>query len=121
MTEGSEGCGVRQMQPRLTTCFTPTRWRHAQVLDEPTSSLDAEVEEKIFDTLQADKGERITLVVSHRAATLASMDAIYVVGDGEIVQSGTFDELVTDPDGPFMRLFRRQLVLDPATSEPDSS
>lgn len=77
------------------------------VLDEPTSSVDAETERDIFDDLAAGKAGRITFVVSHRASTLVNLDRIYVIDGVTVVQSGTFDELSEAP-GRFREIFRDQ-------------
>lgn len=78
------------------------------ILDEPTSSIDAEVEVEIFDLLQAECRDRCIIVVTHRASTLTHMDDIVVMDQGRIVQRGTFDQLV-HRDGRLREMFRGQL------------
>jgi ATP-binding cassette subfamily B protein len=77
------------------------------ILDEPTSAIDAETEEKIFQELRRTAEERITIVVSHRAWTLRAMDRIYVMDGGRIVQEGRYEELVDVP-GRFAEIFAMQ-------------
>ena len=79
------------------------------ILDEPTSAIDAESERAIFDDLASGitKKDRITIVVSHRAATLRSMDQIYVIEEGQLIQSGTYLELLESP-GRFREIFREE-------------
>ncbi|MFC0675052.1 ATP-binding cassette domain-containing protein [Brachybacterium hainanense] len=77
------------------------------VLDEPTSAIDAETEEEIFEDLRATGAERITIVISHRAWTLRSMDRIYVMDRGHVVQVGTYEELAARP-GRFAEMFQSQ-------------
>ncbi len=77
------------------------------VLDEPTSAIDAEAEQEVFAELGRTRADRITLVVSHRAWTLRSMDRIYVVDEGVVVQCGTYDELMRSP-GRFSEIFAAQ-------------
>jgi ATP-binding cassette subfamily B protein len=79
------------------------------ILDEPTSAIDAEAEYEVFTQLQHTRADRITIVVSHRAWTLREMDRIYVLDDGQIVESGSFDELV-NAGGRFAALFRNQMA-----------
>lgn len=78
------------------------------ILDEPTSAIDAEAEQQIFAELQRTKGDRITIVVSHRAWTLKGMDHIYVFDQGRIVERGTYDELLAR-GGRFARIFAEQV------------
>lgn len=77
------------------------------LLDEPTSAVDAVTEEKIFTDLVASKADRITVVVSHRAWTLRSVDRIYVFVDGHLVEQGTYEEL-SSGDGAFAQMFAFQ-------------
>ena len=75
------------------------------ILDEPTSAIDAEAEREIFHELRRTRPDRITVVVSHRAWTLREMDRIYVVDGGEVVQEGSYAELVAVPGGRFAEIF----------------
>ncbi|OKL47919.1 hypothetical protein BSR29_05395 [Boudabousia liubingyangii] len=77
------------------------------VLDEPTSSVDAESESKLFQMLKSETPERSVLLVSHRAWTLRYADKIYLLEDGNLVQSGAFETL-KDQEGPFRKLFESQ-------------
>ncbi|WP_233711932.1 ATP-binding cassette domain-containing protein [Kribbella turkmenica] len=78
------------------------------ILDEPTSAIDAEAERAVFAELRRTRHTRITIVVSHRASTLVGMDGIYVMDDGAVVQRGTYQDLISQPDGRFARLFATQ-------------
>jgi ATP-binding cassette subfamily B protein len=64
------------------------------VLDEATSALDATTEKQIQKALEAATRGRTTFVIAHRLATVRSADRILVFENGEIVESGSFDELV---------------------------
>ena len=79
------------------------------LLDEPTSAVDAVTEQEIFDDLASTKADRITIVVSHRASTLRSMDRIYVLAQGNIVEHGTFTDLMAS-GGEFSRMFSAQVT-----------
>lgn len=63
------------------------------ILDEPTSSIDAPTERKIFNELAATGTHRVTIVVTHRASTLGAADRIYVMEHGRIVEQGSYDFL----------------------------
>lgn len=63
------------------------------ILDEATSSLDAETEQAISTSVQSLKGEVTLIVIAHRLSTIKEADVIHYVENGEIKGSGTFEEL----------------------------
>ena len=63
------------------------------VLDEATSSLDAESESLVQQALDTLMENRTTIIIAHRLATIRKVDTIYVLRDGQIVESGSHDEL----------------------------
>ncbi|MDD7385370.1 MAG: ABC transporter ATP-binding protein [Actinomycetaceae bacterium] len=77
-------------------------------LDEPTSAIDALAEESIINRLADEAKRRIVVVTSHRVAALRSVDYIYVLKAGRIVESGTFDQLLAGQT-EFRRMFAAQL------------
>jgi ATP-binding cassette, subfamily B, bacterial len=77
------------------------------ILDEPTSSIDAEGEQQIFAELKRDKASRITIVTSHRAWTLRDMDHICVLDHGVIVEQGRYEDLIS-ANGRFAEIFANQ-------------
>ncbi len=64
------------------------------VLDEPTSALDAEHERIISTALQALKGQRTIILVSHRLSTVMGCDQIFMMHGGRVVEQGTHAELI---------------------------
>ena len=64
------------------------------LLDEATSSLDAETESKIQDALKILTKDRTTIVIAHRLSTILNSDQIYIVDAGNIVANGKHDELL---------------------------
>jgi subfamily B ATP-binding cassette protein MsbA len=64
------------------------------ILDEPTSALDSETERLIFDALQRLTRGRTTFIIAHRLSTARQADRILVLQAGEIVESGTHEELL---------------------------
>ncbi len=64
------------------------------LLDEATSSLDAETESKIQKAINYLTKGRTTIVIAHRLSTILNSDKIYVIDGGKILGSGTHDELL---------------------------
>jgi subfamily B ATP-binding cassette protein MsbA len=64
------------------------------ILDEPTTGLDAESEQLVFDALDRLLEGRTSIVIAHRLATIQRADRIFVVDDGAIVETGKHDELL---------------------------
>ena len=64
------------------------------LLDEATSSLDSETEEKIQKALNELTLNKTTIVIAHRLSTILNSDTIYVVDNGKIIDSGTHEELL---------------------------
>ncbi|MFN0218290.1 MAG: glucan ABC transporter ATP-binding protein/ permease [Hyphomicrobium sp.] len=73
------------------------------ILDEATSSLDAETEAKIKRALDTLREGRTTFIIAHRLSTVSDADQILVLEHGRIVERGKFKELV-DQSGLFARL-----------------
>ncbi|WOK06528.1 ABC transporter transmembrane domain-containing protein [Imperialibacter roseus] len=79
------------------------------ILDEATSSLDAESERLVQDALEKLMKDRTTVIIAHRLATIRKVDRIYVIGDGQITEQGTHDELTNDEEGKYSQLVKLQL------------
>ncbi len=77
------------------------------ILDEPTSSLDAEAEAAVFERMKALAEGKTALLVSHRFSTVRMADRIVVMKDGRIEELGSHDELVAR-GGTYARLFELQ-------------
>ena len=80
------------------------------ILDEPSASLDPRAEHELFATLRDALRARTALFISHRFSTVRGADRIYVLHEGEIVEQGTHDELVSR-NGRYAELFRLQTQL----------
>jgi ABC-type bacteriocin/lantibiotic exporter with double-glycine peptidase domain len=63
------------------------------VLDEATSALDAETEASVSDAIQRLKGETTVVMIAHRLSTVRKADVVYYLADGNLVASGTFEEV----------------------------
>ncbi len=78
------------------------------VLDEATSALDSESEALIQDALSQLMKGRTSVVIAHRLSTVANLDRIVVLQNGEIVEQGTHQELLKNSKGVYAHLWNRQ-------------
>jgi subfamily B ATP-binding cassette protein MsbA len=76
-------------------------------LDEATSHLDIESEQKIQDSLKKFFKDVTAVVIAHRLSTIREMDRIIVIEGGKIIETGTFDELHAK-DGRFRNFWDKQ-------------
>jgi ABC transporter fused permease/ATP-binding protein len=80
------------------------------ILDEATSSLDAESESLVQQALDELMKGRTTIIIAHRLATIRKVDRIYVLSEGKIVEQGTHQELTTEENGFYSNLVRLQFA-----------
>ncbi|GAB4036142.1 ABC transporter ATP-binding protein [Spirosoma jeollabukense] len=78
------------------------------ILDEATSSLDAESERLVQEALDLLMQNRTTIIIAHRLATIRKVDTIYVIREGQIAESGTHDQLAMQEDGIYANLVKLQ-------------
>ena len=79
------------------------------VLDEATSSLDAESEKQVQDALENLMQNRTTFIIAHRLSTVRSADEILVLHHGEIVERGKHQELLQKEEGFYTKLLKLQI------------
>lgn len=80
------------------------------ILDEATSSLDAESESLVQEALDELMKGRTTIIIAHRLATIRKVDRIYVLSGGEIVEQGTHIDLLSKDEGFYANFVRLQLA-----------
>ncbi len=79
------------------------------ILDDSLSSVDTQTEEHILGRLRDIMRDRTTLLISHRCSTVRDADQIVVLRNGQIVERGTHDELLTR-GGYYADLYQKQLL-----------
>jgi ATP-binding cassette subfamily B protein len=104
-----EGVGISQGQKQLLTIARamlaePT----ILILDEATSNIDTITELKIQDALKKLMYGRTSFIVAHRLNTIREADKIIMLHDGEIIESGSHDDLLNQ-QGAYYDLFKGQL------------
>ena len=83
------------------------------VLDEATSSVDSEIEARIEEATNELMAGRTSIVIAHRLSTVQGAGHIIVLHHGELVESGTHEELL-DAEGLYARLHELQFTRTPA-------
>lgn len=77
------------------------------ILDEPTASIDAVSEAKIFDNVYKFMKGKTVIIISHRFSTVRNADRILVLDKGKIIEEGTHEELIKK-DGKYAHAFKLQ-------------
>lgn len=78
------------------------------LLDEATSALDAESEKSVQEALDRVMVGRTTIIVAHRLSTIRNADVIAVVQNGNIVETGSHEELILKQNGAYSSLVQLQ-------------
>jgi subfamily B ATP-binding cassette protein MsbA len=105
---GSLSAGQRQ---RLAIARALLKDPPILILDEATSSLDAESEHLIQEALADLRRGRTTVVIAHRLSTVRSADRILVIDQGRVAEAGTHEELCRR-DGLYRKLYELQFPED---------
>ncbi len=108
---GAEGMGVSGGEtPRSMIARAAYKRPVYLMLDEATSSLDAENERKITDNIARTFQNHTRIVIAHRLSTVKNADRIIVLRHGKVVEQGTHAEL-TDARGYYYELIHNQLEI----------
>lgn len=106
LEHGSNLSGGQRQRVSIARAFV--RDPKILILDEATSALDSVAEEKIRIATERLVKDRTTLIVAHRLSTIKNADVIAVIGNGGLMEIGSFDELM-EKKGEFYRLRRLQI------------
>ncbi|KAI0448801.1 hypothetical protein F5B21DRAFT_518662 [Xylaria acuta] len=82
------------------------------LLDEATSAVDTDTEQKIQEGLRALCENRTTFIVAHRLSTVMNADIIFVVANGQVVEQGSHEELIAK-NGKYAELWSKQIFVKP--------
>ena len=96
--------GERQL---LTFARTIASKPKILILDEATANIDSETEELIQHSLEKMRKGRTTIAIAHRLSTIQDSNCIYVLDKGEIIESGTHDELIARK-GNYYKMYQLQ-------------
>lgn len=96
--------GERQL---LTFARTIASKPKILILDEATANIDSETEELIQHSLEKMRKGRTTIAIAHRLSTIQDSNCIYVLDKGEIIESGTHDELIV-LKGNYYKMYQLQ-------------
>ncbi len=97
---------------RVTIARTLLKNPRILILDDSTSSVDPETEAEIRAALQALMQDRTTFIIAHRIQSVMDADLILVLDRGAVVQTGTHEELLTEPAGMYRRIYDIQTRID---------
>jgi ATP-binding cassette subfamily B protein len=80
------------------------------VFDEATSALDSITEQEITSTIRniSNSRDHITVMIAHRLSTIMHADRIYVLEKGDVVETGTHEQLVNEK-GLYYAMWRQQI------------
>jgi ATP-binding cassette subfamily B protein len=97
---------------RVTIARTLLKNPRILILDDSTSSVDTETEADIRDALNELMEDRTTFIIAHRIQSVMVANLIVVLDKGEIVQMGTHEDLITQMDGMYRRIYDIQTRID---------
>ena len=102
---------------RVTIARTLLKNPRILILDDSTSSVDTETEAAIRDALNELMENRTTFIIAHRIQSVMIADLILVLDKGEVIQMGTHEELVSQMDGMYRRIYDIQTRIDEELEE----
>lgn len=93
---------------KLAICRGLVRKAKVLIMDEPTASLDAKSENKLYENLiKLCHNDKTLILISHRMSACRLCDRILTFSEGKVIEDGTFDELI-ERKGKFYELYMAQ-------------
>lgn len=81
------------------------------ILDDALSAVDTDTEEKILNELKLERRNKTTIIIGHRISTIKHADTIILMDQGEIIEKGTHQELIS-LDGEYNQIVKKQQLED---------
>ncbi len=94
-------------QQKLSIAHVYSKPSNFVILDEPSSALDPIAEYEMYEKMYKACENCSMIFISHRLSSAVGADKIYMMDKGELVESGTHEELLSK-NGPYAKMFRRQ-------------
>ncbi|KAK1427694.1 hypothetical protein QVD17_16387 [Tagetes erecta] len=91
------------------------------LLDEATSSLDSHSENAVQEALTRASIGRTTIIIAHRLSTLRDANVIVVIQSGEVIESGSHEQLLENTGGPYSVMVQLQKTLGPTQRVSDGA
>ena len=88
------------------------------LLDEATSSLDSYNEKLIIESLEKNLKDKTVIYCAHRLSSIMNCDNIIVMGEGEVQEQGTHQQLLSDPDSRYSKMWKYFLRTSEAEENP---
>ncbi|MGK3123533.1 cysteine/glutathione ABC transporter permease/ATP-binding protein CydD [Candidatus Pantoea formicae] len=104
--EGGFGLSVGQAQ-RIAVARALLKSARLLLLDEPGSGLDSQSEQHVMNALQQAATQQTTLIITHQLHDLASWDEVWVMQSGQLVQQGSWQQLMAQ-DGPLREMVQHR-------------
>ena len=82
------------------------------IFDEATSSLDSITENSIMNALDRATKGRTSILIAHRLSTVVNSDVIFVLDKGKVCEMGTHNELLSNTDSVYYKLWASQHITD---------
>lgn len=115
ITEDAANISGGQKQ-RLALAINLVANKDVYIFDEATSNIDIESEAIIMNNIKELSKEKSVIVISHRLANIIAADTIYYIGDGEVKENGTHNELMNMHEG-YAKLYTTQKKLEEGYTE----
>ena len=109
-TTVAEGATNLSMGQKQLICFARALLPDPKILilDEATSGIDPFTELKLQRSLATMVQGRTTIIIAHRLSTIRLAGRIAVLDAGKVLEEGTFDQLMSDPEGVFAKMYALQ-------------